>query len=325
MELRKLQFIGGSSFMVSIPKKWVEENKLKSGDKVAVNTFENQIIISPPRISEKEFLKKATIRDLPQTNSNFLRRFIYALYIQGFDEIVIISDKSTKIIGKISEIIWSLIGMEIIDSSGNKIVMRCLNDPSFDIHSVLSRLVQIIVDMLEGLEVILQEEDFSTVQDIARLEKDADRLYMLASRIEHKSLSDANISLRWDEVRTIVGIRLIAKLIEEIADFLKDYSEHISRVDKKHFQTHLDIIRSIKRLFEDGYNAYISSDLEQAENIITQITELMEKINRLMDKDMIGYYILSLDDLYYTCKNIQSIMEVAFNRGVRESLSLEFQ
>jgi|Deesub1362A_J573_1020465.scaffolds.fasta_scaffold00104_90 phosphate uptake regulator len=321
MDLRKLQFIGGSSYMISIPKKWVEKNELSSGDRVAVSMYENHIIITPPRISEQEFLKKAVIKGLPQLSGDFLRRFIYALYIQGFDEIVIETEMPTKIVGKISEIIWSLIGMEIIDSSGNRIVMRCLNDPSFDIFSVLSRLVQITIDMLEGIEDGIREEDFSSLPDIAKLEKDADRLYMLATRIEHRSISDTNMAVKWDDIKTIVGIRLIAKLIEEIADFLKDYAEHVSRIDKSYFKLHLELLGKIKELFEKVYKAYLDSDLNSAEATMHQLNRLMDEIKNLMEEDRMGYYILSLDDLYYVCKNIKSILEIAFNKGVRKYLA----
>lgn len=34
MEFRKIQFTGRSSYIISLPKKWIKENELKQGDVV---------------------------------------------------------------------------------------------------------------------------------------------------------------------------------------------------------------------------------------------------------------------------------------------------
>ena len=41
MEVRKLQKIKCGSFTLSLPKQWVEERKLKSGDQIAVSKNED--------------------------------------------------------------------------------------------------------------------------------------------------------------------------------------------------------------------------------------------------------------------------------------------
>ena len=52
-ELRKLQFTGKSSFIVSLPKEWVRDHGLKQGDQVAVGRNGSSILeIKPMSVSK---------------------------------------------------------------------------------------------------------------------------------------------------------------------------------------------------------------------------------------------------------------------------------
>ena len=50
LESRKIFFSGKSSYLLTLPKRWVEENGLKSGDKVLISVGKNFITIYPIRV-----------------------------------------------------------------------------------------------------------------------------------------------------------------------------------------------------------------------------------------------------------------------------------
>src|SRR3712207_9289341 len=61
-ETRKLQYTGGSSYIVSLPKKWVQDLGLKQGDHVVILRQGNSLLQLTPaskRISKEQ--KEATI------------------------------------------------------------------------------------------------------------------------------------------------------------------------------------------------------------------------------------------------------------------------
>ena len=61
-ELRKLQFTGKSSFIVSLPKEWVRDHGLKQGDQVAVGRNGSSILeIKPMSVSKPSNQESATI------------------------------------------------------------------------------------------------------------------------------------------------------------------------------------------------------------------------------------------------------------------------
>ncbi|MEM4821806.1 MAG: AbrB/MazE/SpoVT family DNA-binding domain-containing protein, partial [Desulfurococcaceae archaeon] len=47
MERRKVQKTGSASYMITIPKTWVELLGLKSGDYVYIHRYEDKLIITP--------------------------------------------------------------------------------------------------------------------------------------------------------------------------------------------------------------------------------------------------------------------------------------
>ena len=55
MEFRKLIKFGKSSFVISLPKKWLEKNKLKKGDLLYVSENENGLSLTSKDNEKKEF------------------------------------------------------------------------------------------------------------------------------------------------------------------------------------------------------------------------------------------------------------------------------
>src|SRR6266571_539900 len=93
MEARKVQKVGYSTLIVSLPKDWVEQVSLKQGDIV---TFRREsdggITVYPGLTREREnfrYVINADICDSP----NLLTRIITANYLTGHDTIQIIAKK----------------------------------------------------------------------------------------------------------------------------------------------------------------------------------------------------------------------------------------
>ena len=61
-ETRKLQYTGGSSYIVSLPKKWIQDLGLKQGDHVVILRQGNSVLqIAPASKRAAKEQKEATI------------------------------------------------------------------------------------------------------------------------------------------------------------------------------------------------------------------------------------------------------------------------
>ncbi|MCS7144389.1 MAG: phosphate uptake regulator PhoU [Archaeoglobaceae archaeon] len=321
METRKLQLIGGSSYMVSLPKEWVKANELGQGDEIILEVEDKVITLYPKGFKDDLKVSRVEIENLQRYDEKFLRRFIYALYIQGIDEIVI-TDKNLnpRLIAKISEIVKSLIGIEIIDAS-EKVVLRCLTVTDFDVYGVVKRMTQIVLTMIHTILDAMAKNDLSALREIRNLEIDSDRLYLLAVRQEHRLIREFSSPARWNELRLILGIRTVAKLIEEILDNLENFSNYVAELRENKEKDILDkFLQQLFDAFEMTSKAYFNSDLELSEDSI----QLLEKIEEEMIESIEGssQYRLGLEALLSACRHIKSIGEIALNKSVRERLKM---
>jgi phosphate uptake regulator len=315
IETRKLQLIGGSSYMVSLPKDWVKANGLKQGDEIVLEIEDSVITLYPKGFKEDIKISKVEITDLKRYDEKFLKRFLYALYIQGIDEIVIKDKKVTpKLIAKISEIVKSIIGIEIIDTR-DKIVLRCLTITDFDVYGVVKRMSQIVQTIIETIIDAMVKRDYSFLSELKNLEEDTDRLYLLAVRQEHRLVREFSSPAKWNELRLILGIRTVAKLIEEIIDNLEDFSKLLAKMNEVELELSKQFLMELNNAFELASKAYFESNIELSEDSI-QLLEDLE--NRIIDKmktsPQMSIYLLSI------CRHIKSIGEIALNKSVRESL-----
>lgn len=319
MEVRKLQLIGGSSYMVSLPKNWVKVNELKQGDDIYLQVEDSVITLYPKSFREFSRITSVQIDRIQRLDEKFLRRYIYALYLQGIDEIVISDEKiNARAVSKIGEIVKDLIGMEIIDASEGKVVLKCLTSTDFDVYGVVRRMTQIIQSMITTVIEGIENKDREALRDIENLEKDSDRLYLLAVRQEHRLVREFSSPTKWNELRLILGIRTVAKLLEEISDSLYNFSTYATEMEYTELKNVKKYFEMLNQAFERLCKAYFNSNVSLSEESIEELEKLEETFLSNMKGSV--YYRLALETLLSACRHMKSIGEIAFNKSVRESL-----
>ncbi|WP_456328244.1 AbrB/MazE/SpoVT family DNA-binding domain-containing protein [Archaeoglobus sp.] len=294
MEKRKLQVVGGSSYMISLPKDWVKRNNLKRGDEVLLLEFDRSLKIIPPHDSENRIIVR-----LPKMDEGYLKNFFYSLYIQGADEIIV-ENVDTYSIGKIRECIKNLVGMEVIDANSNRIVIKCLTT-SFNVREAIRRLCQIVFNMFENVELIFSNK--TTSETVEKLEEDADRFYILALRMIYKNIFESSSI---DDLVVNIESRAIAKLLEEIADSLYDISTGYYFCSE-----FLEIFRNLKKLFNIAVDLYFKGDTIMSRNLIEMANTIEESILSLKEKSY-----CEIGPLLEICRYIKSMGEMTFNTAV---------
>ncbi len=300
MEIRKLQLIGGSSYMVSLPKSWIAANSLKKGDELILHVDVNHIKIHPKK---QPHSLKGRVK-LNRCDYSFLKRFIHSLYVQGLDEIVVEGNFNSCSITRISDIARNLMGMEIIDAREDRVILKCIAETSLE--ESMNRFAQIISNMFQLLKKGLKKRDSREFADITKLERDADRIYMLAVRKANKLLREFSCPTNWDELRYVLGVRTVSKHMEDIADLVYSFSTKAS-VNPEGFLTYIPDISEAKRLFENAYQSYVNSNVALAEETI----HAAEQLQKVASGEMLSISM-----------QIRGIGEVAFNKSVRESTVL---
>ena len=296
--------------MISLPKKWIKSHNLQQGDEVLVFADENMVVIIP-----KEYKKivKVTIKGIPKRTEDFLRRYIYAIYMLGFDEIVLEGIEDKSLTSKLTEIIHDLIGMEVIDMSPNKVVFRILVTPELDVITLLKRIVQMVNSMFLYTKAFLEGDD-TALSEIQKLEVNIDRFYWLAVRLENRIIRES--FGKWSELRFILGSRMVAKILEDISDHLLQFATLLSEARSE--VKSAEFIDDVRDLFNKSFESYLNIDLSMADDVIVMVEkqqkDLMENIRKSRDAKT----ALALQNVLEILWSVRSLGEIAINRAVRE-------
>ncbi|VVC04670.1 Antidote-toxin recognition MazE, bacterial antitoxin [Candidatus Burarchaeum australiense] len=175
MTERKLQFTGGSSFIVSLPKDWVSKYGLRAGSVVYMATEnDGSLRLSPKKIEAGP--RECVIDQAGAKNT--LRRII-AAYVAGADTIVV---KGKDTAEACEEARLRLSGLEIVEEQREKTVMRVLIHEEELNFNVLMKRLYIVSEVLCNLAIRAVSKREDVKLEAQRRDNDADRLYLLIMR-----------------------------------------------------------------------------------------------------------------------------------------------
>ncbi len=179
-ETRKVQVTGKSSYIVSIPKRWVEELGLKPKDEVMmVRQGISSIQIMPKRIIKQQ-QRDATIHVGSKSSADSVLRDIISLYLLGYN-IINIKAEQGRLIPEFKKVVKEsarrlLMGAEVTaDSMDNITIQVLLNVMELSIDNALKRMLLLTKSMLKEALVALKEANAELAREVIAGDDEVDR------------------------------------------------------------------------------------------------------------------------------------------------------
>ena len=193
MEQRQLIQHGLSSLTVSLPRKWLAERKLKKGDSVLVKEEGNSLILTTQKTVERG---KISI-NVTGLDYGSLKHYLQGLYRFGYDEIEILFEKPTVIRYKtnkthtissmIHEKVNQFIGMEILEQSAKRILLKTIiKEADEDFTNILRRVFLLLKDTSETLVTGIKTGDTLTLETVVEKHDMANKFINYALRLLNK-------------------------------------------------------------------------------------------------------------------------------------------
>ncbi|HIH72743.1 MAG TPA: phosphate uptake regulator PhoU [Thermococcaceae archaeon] len=274
MEFRKIQFTGRSSYIISLPKKWVKENNLKQGDVVPiVINPDGSLLILPKEPKEVSESKELVIsKDI---SPDMAVRLLISAYIQGYDVIDVKFTEDMPLYKvKIRGTIQNLPGLEIILEEPLRITSKSLlADEEVNLKEIIERLTSILISMIEDLMLISEFEKKEVLRDINGLENELDRFYFLTLRAVNKILSGGSIVKDGGLIKRnfdLLGVLFIVRNIERIGD-------HMVRI-AENFDPDLDI-SYLREIIQKVIDQIIQKDLKKIDKIMLELKARIKSID----------------------------------------------
>lgn len=336
-EARKLQLVGGSTYVLSLPKKWVEDLNLKTGDSVHIlKNANNSLSILPTQISSGKTLKsKAVISQKESIES--IQRKIIAIYLAGY-QIIEIHTKGGRIQSEHKQAIRNLIrrnliGTEMVESSPESITLQVLTSlPELSINDALKRMFLLTSTMHRQAIDALKEMNIELGEEITHLDDEVDRfsLYILRNltfAVEHeKVLRDIGLKKPSD----CISYRIVVKSIERIADHAVSIASRVkflkSTVEPALLQKITRLSEESLKVFEDSILALNKRDYALADTVASNAHSIAEKEKEFTDnmeesKKYSSVIKFVLEDIRRTAEYSSDIAEAVINETVQDVIS----
>jgi len=337
-ETRKLQVTGGSTYILSLPKKWISQMGLDKGSQVTlVRQDDESILVIPEEYTKPEKLHEGII--LSTKESDLTIRRVISAYLVGYNVIYVRSNDGRINFNQrtdIKNIIRKkLVGTEIIADSPEEIVVRVLlGYPDLSVESALRRMCIIASSMHKDAMISLKKLDKNLAKETIAMDDEVDRfsLYIIrqlkAAVEDEKIIKEIGLSNR----RDCIGFRLITKSVERTADHAVRIAENILRLktplEKKLYEMIEDMNLSAISLFNSSVENLFRDDFQtanetvmNAKKVASMRTDLMEHIFKKTDIEEVSSLSLIIDSIIRTAEYSSDIAEIVLNLNIDKIMS----
>jgi Phosphate uptake regulator len=283
METRKVQVTGGSTYTVSIPKSWANDNDVSAGSTVEFYPEGDSLFMTPTGGDDQT---KGTL-DITNLEDTELIRAVMTMYVSGFDVIVLESGRITNDQrGMIREATQSLVGLEVLEETKDEIVIRDLLDSSeLSIHNAVTRMRLIAASMLEDALLALRDLDRDLAHDVIQRDDDVDRLWMVVSRIFRATLRTPKASEELGLPREVCfDYHSSARQLERIGDHATKIAHLTLEIDQEVSE---DVLTAIEDLHSDvvsvidgGMDALFTDDNDEATQLANDVRKQVREIDQ---------------------------------------------
>lgn len=294
MELRKLQLVGRASFSVTLPPKWIKENKLKPSDQITLTEEEDgSLRLVPGIISEqKEF--KITINADRCKDPGLLRRLILGGYVKGCDLIEVISKHGIRQDHKdeIRDAVDGLLGLGVMEeASGHVTIQSLINHSKFPIRPLIKRLGGLASSMHKDVMRALKDKDSSLAADVMHRQNEIKKIYRLAIRQLLATTTDKSLfkKIGLEVARGPTDYLVVAARMEATADCATDIAKNLLALGKREIsdadrQNVIQLGKLAHEAYSNACEAFFKEDIILANSTAEVVNRFEGMKERLIKK-----------------------------------------
>lgn len=344
-EIRKIQFTGRSTYILSLPKRWMSEMRLKAGDPVTiVREANNYLCIIPSAVRSSSTVDEAISTVLNNESSNTIKRKVVSMYLAGYN-IIHLKAKTGRILPSQRDAVRdvvrrNLVGTEIIADASEIITIQVLLSlPELSINTAVRRMFLIAAAMHRDAMLSLAELNYEMAEAVIKSDDEVDRfsLYILRNLViatqNERILQE--IGLR--KTSDCLSYRVAVKSIERIADHASSIADKCIEIKDKLDMETLQRIDSMSKhslaLLTDSVEAFLRRDYSLADSIVDKANDMRSMENQVLSfidrnnstpssssRDL--HIKLILEDIRRTAEHASDIAEAAMNQTIRAVIDL---
>jgi len=330
---------GGSTYIISLPKTWVDKLGLKRGSVVSLNQHDDMSLsIQPKGLASPERVRKVIITITQGDHPESVVRRLVSSYINGYNIIQIRStEKRIELETRfaIKDFVRKkLVGTEILSDLPNELTLQILLSYSeLSVKDALRRMSIIAASMHKDAVQTLSTDNPRIAKEIVNMDDEVDRFSFYVIRLLNVAVMDAHVMKESGigTPRQCLGYRLITKSVERMADHATNIAEnrlalHLVPINEAILKELNTISASAIKVFEDSMDAlfegkYTDADdvMEAAEETRGMEEEVIHKIVKLAPVEDVPQLRLIVESIVRTAEYGADIAETVLNMTVSDA------
>lgn len=290
MDFRKIIAFGKSSYVVSLPKDWLQTHKLKRGDVVFLEQDSDSLVITPKEKEEKKEEKKITI-SVDGKDISRIKREISSAFLNYTDSIIIEGKELHKNAKEITHFIHNLIALEIIEQSSERIVARdFLKVGDISIKSYMRKMDIIIRSMISDLKDI----SFKNYEEIVDRQEGERRIYLLILKIFKAVCSDMTLMKRIDlKPEEFLSYYRYNFSMQRIGSCIKTIARNMVKLPEQSRKRASLVLEELEKNFISLMKNIYNNDVEKAYAFSEVRDKAVEKLNSVLKPDNKQMFIIN--------------------------------
>jgi len=280
--IRRLQRIG-SSILVTLPKEWVDANKLGKSSQVEIETGQDSLSIS---INREERPSKDIVISYPLPKDENIVADLTGAYLLGYDIIKIQGKKSIPIEDreKIRSSMRRLVGMEIIDEDATNVNMQfLLDETALQPEKILKRISSLALGMYSDVVTGLLSDDKSNLLILSNRDVEVNRQYFLLVRLIRSMMIDVRLAGAFSLANIdILDYRVAANILENAGDIIVELGNSIanSSLSNNDLKQLYEIVKEFEPIATLSIDAFTQNNRALAIQAISQHKKYQEKMSK---------------------------------------------
>jgi len=314
VEKRKIQKLGSSSLVVTLPKSWVRRVNLKQGDTVYVVVEGNTLRVIPGALpSGKE--EKTPVIDLSKVDGGRIApHLIVCMYVLGYNDVLIrLGNVDLTVINRVLASASRLLGVEASCLGNNVIKMSVLIDTDkLDINASIRTMTRNLGLLIEAILRAMKDR-----QSREQLLNDVIMLYNEVFRVQHSIMRQTTLYLQAKRIPVDLEsplhvLLLGSSLLGEAALIAYRAAKYISRIGsdvevpgwlEEYSKRSVEIVEELGRVM-------VSPSLDNAVRLVESVSNLVEELgDRIVDVQdaRLAYLASKLEDFLETVRIVALI------------------
>lgn len=335
-EMRRLQLTGGSTYIVSLPKKWVTKNQLKKGSSLLISEEEDGSlsVSSHSGLTREETLDEAFIKVSSNDNPHTIVRKAVSAYLVGYNMIHIKSQDHQQMTFRQRNTAKDfarrlLVGTEIVTDTPTELILQVLlSYPELSIQSALRRMCIITSSMHKDAMTALKDLDSQLAKSVVTTDDEVDRFNLYVIRQLKMAIQNPRIikEIGLKNARDCLGYRLVTKSVERTADHAASIAENVlllkKPIDEEIFKDLEEMSTLAISMFETAIEALFRLDFNLAESVIQKtkdvnftMKEALLSSKRIGSEDIANLRLV-IESLRRTAEYASDIAEIVLNLTV---------